>query len=380
MAQPGLSVSPVPHVDTLAQAGLPFDRLPEPDYDRHPAYGRAFGKPTLALRLKAITTLAPWLVFVLVKRMLLFDRLQSLPDYGGPMSGGVLGRLTKAPRYVPLVVRALAETWQRRLFSGRQIAVPEPGVPLLDVLRDQGITVTRLSPEEVAALNTSLDRPITKLLKQRGAAGKTTFEANQVWLNTKDYANVYTLLDRALSERGIIGAASGYLRRPVTITHLTLQINDARDAFHHNKFADVGCPDPATNYMHVDTTFEILKCMIYLNEVTALNGPFSYVIGSSKLRVGFAESLVRRAVDRCGLTGYARGTREMFMALPRALRKKCTFGSDLTNGTPEVNALIAAEYQATSADGNVVLFDNLGIHRGALATNGERRILVATLG
>jgi hypothetical protein len=67
------------------------------------------------------------------------------------------------------------------------------------------------------------------------------------------------------------------------------------------------------------------------------------------------------------------------MALPKPFRRKCTFGSDLTDGSADANAVLGAEYRFTSADGDAILFDNLGIHRGALVTAGERRILVATL-
>ena len=105
MSQPGLTDAPFAHSAGVHNPRLPFDRLPDPNHDDHPAYGRAFEKPTLALRLKAIKTVAPWLGFVFLKRMLLFDRLPSLPDYGGPMSGGILGRCATAPRYLRLVAR-----------------------------------------------------------------------------------------------------------------------------------------------------------------------------------------------------------------------------------------------------------------------------------
>jgi hypothetical protein len=135
MSQSGLSASPAVPVGTVADSGLPFDRLPQPDYDRHPAYGGAFATPTLGLRVKALATLAPWFGLVLVKRLLLFDRLPPLPDYRGPMSGGVLGRLTSVPRYLPLIGRAVAAASWRTLFGRRRIVVPPAGAPVLEHLR-----------------------------------------------------------------------------------------------------------------------------------------------------------------------------------------------------------------------------------------------------
>jgi hypothetical protein len=177
-----------------------------------------------------------------------------------------------------------------------------------------------------------------------------------------------------------MAAADAYLRRPVEIKGMVLQVNDSKDTYQHQKFADVGVPDPATNYMHCDTSEEIVKCMVYLTEVTKRTGPFGYMLRSNRVPVGAFEGLVRRANDRAGLSGYKPETRRLFMALPGLLRHKSMFGSDLVDGTPESRAVLDAEYQFVSADGNAAIFDNLGVHRGGLVLEGERRVLIANLG
>jgi hypothetical protein len=229
------------------------------------------------------------------------------------------------------------------------------------------------------ALRSELAGPLAELYKKRDSSAARTFEGNQSWLNRTQSPGLYALLERVLTANAVTADASAYLGRPVSISYVTLQLNDAKDSFHHDKFADVGLADPVTNYMHIDTTDEILKFMVYLNEVTEKNGPFCYVKGTAKLQIGWFEGIVRRAVDRSGLSGYSVPTRQMFMALPKPLRRKCTFGSDLIDGTGAVSALIAAEHRFTSAHGDAILFDNLGIHRGALVQEGERQILVVTL-
>jgi hypothetical protein len=313
--------------------------------------------------------------------MMLFDRLPALPHYSGPKySGGALGSFGAAPRYMPLILRAWVAALGRLVSGGANSPGSAESNSLLERMRDRGIAVAQLSADQMSALKEVLDQPITSLLKKREAADKVTFEGNQMWLNEQSYPAVYRYLNQLLGDRGVLRAGSVYLDRPLKVIHAMLQINDSRDSFHHNKFSDVGCPDPATNYMHIDTSYEILKCAIYLNDVDESNGPFSYVLGSPRLRVGFFEGLVRRAMDRSGLTGYSRATRELFMALPRFMRRKCTFGSDLSDASPAATALLAAEYRAVTTDGNLVLFDNLGIHRGALVNHGERRMLFVTLG
>lgn len=372
---PELTASPPSLAHAQGAPAAPIRRLPEPPYADHPAYGRAFGTPSLATRTKALRTLLPWMGLVAFKRALLFDRLPVLPDYDGPMEGGIGRRIAALPRYAPLIARGLA-TNVRRAFGSKD---ETPEGPRLQAMRRDGAVAVRFADGDMPAIRMELTEPLAALYKKRDALPKRTFEGNQTWLNRKQTPGLYALLDQVLARNGVYADASAYLGRPVSITHLTVQINDSKDGFHHNKFADIGIPDPATNYMHVDTTDEILKLMIYLNEVRDTNGPFSYVMGSARLPVSWFEGIVRRAVDRSGLSGYSVPTRELFMALPKPLRRKCTFGSDLIDGSPEVAALLAAEHHFTSADGDAILFDNLGIHRGALVSEGERQMMVVTL-
>lgn len=353
----------------------PLRRLPEPPYADHPAYGHAFAPPGLGMRAKAIRTLLPWMGLVAFKRALLFDRLPVQPDYDGPMAGGIASRIAALPRYAPLIARALVTSVQ----SGFGDRPQTNDGPRLEAMRRDGAVAVRFADGDMMAIRNEMAASLAALYKKREGTVKRTFEGNQTWLNKKQTPGLYALLDQVLTRNGVYADASAYLGRPVSITHLTAQINDAQDGFHRNKFADIGLPDPATNYMHVDTTDEILKFMIYLNDVRDTNGPFCYVIGSGRLHIGWFEGIVRRAVDRSGLSGYAVPTRELFMALPKPLRRKCTFGSDLIDGSPEVAALLASEHHFTSADGDAILFDNLGIHRGALVSEGERQMMVVTL-
>jgi hypothetical protein len=353
---------------------LSLRRLPRVDYDAHPAYGGAFGRPGLGLRVKALTRLAPWMALVLAKRAFLFDRL-AVPDYEGPMSGGILRRVAAVPRYVPHIGRALLRTL--RHAGARPKPRPEAEGLAERFLRD-GLVVARLEGESLARIRAEVARPLDELLRKRDA-GKHTFEKNQTWLSEQQAGALYALLRDVLGRHGVLDAAAAYLGRPVRLTHLTLQVNDARDEYHHNKFADIGAPDPPSNYMHTDTSYDMVKCMIYLNEVTDRNGPFCYVPGSARLLGRGFEGLVRRAVDRAGLSGYAPETRRLFLALPAALRRKCTFGSDLPPDSPDAAALVGAEYRFVSRDGDVALFDNLGVHRGSIVHEGERRVLIANL-
>lgn len=363
-----------------ADGGVALKRLPRPDYRNHPAYGGAFPKPGPRLRARALAKFIPWFGLVAGKRLLLFDRLPTLTDYDGPMAGGIGRRIVAVRRYAPLIARGLFKQLSRTASGTKSQALSPEATALHQTLVRDGIAPTRFTPDEMDGIRAQLKEPERGLIERRAASKVRTFEGNQTWLNVRDAGQLYALLTEVFARHGIMATAEAYLGHPVEIKGVVLQINDGSDAYQREKFADVGVPDPATNYMHCDTSEEMLKCIIYLTEVTEDVGPFGYMRGSNRIRVGPFEGLVRRANDRAGLSGYKPETRQLFMALPSALRHKSTFGSDLVDGSAEARAVVDAEYLFVSADGNAALFDNLGVHRGGLVRQGERRVLIAQMG
>ncbi len=366
--------------EALGASAEQLKGLPKPNYAKHPAYGGVFPKPSARMRVRALSRFVPWFLLVLGKRVLLFDRLPALPDYDGPMSGGILRRVAASGRYAPLVARTMLRQLSAPLSRKKGTPLSPTAAALLEKLRRDGIAPTRLPEDDVAAIRAHLVDHEQRLRERREASGVRTFEGNQTWLNKKEAGPLYALLEDVYARAGILATAEAYLGRPVVVKHMLLQINDAKDAYQRGKFADVGVPDPATNYMHCDTSEEIVKCMVYLTGVTKEIGPFGYVLGSNRLSVGTLEGLFRRANDRAGLSGYAPETRRLFMALPAALRHKMMFGSDILDDTSDARSIVDGEYQFVSADGNAAIFDNLGIHRGGLVREGERRVLIANIG
>jgi hypothetical protein len=105
-------------------------------------------------------------------------------------------------------------------------------------------------------------------------------------------------------------------------------------------------------------------------------GPFRYVMGSHRHRRSLAERVLRSAVDYAGLSARSPAARARFRALPRWLQRKADFGTDLAPGSREAEALLAREHVFTTpGDGHLIVFDNDGIHRGALIESGRRRML-----
>jgi hypothetical protein len=64
--------------------------------------------------------------------------------------------------------------------------------------------------------------------------------------------------------------------------------------------------------------------------------------------------------------------RRLFHALPKLLRRKAKFGNDLPPDHPGLARLLATEKRFGSAEGDLILFDDRGMHRGGLLEEGER--------
>ena len=358
-------LSPIPCSTAL-------DDIAEPNYDNHPAYGRAFPKPQLSLRIRAVARLAPWLVFAAVKQLTLGDRLPTLPRDGDGLQGGLFERTLALPRYAPYLVKAA-------LSSFRTSRNADPSSIPATTLREDGIATARIAEQAMHALRARVSGPLEQLLRDRATGAATSFKGNQKVFTRKEHGELYGFVDELLVESGLMEAASAYLGRRVHTTRLLLQVNDRRDQYLYQSFPDASLRNSRTNYMHIDRAYGCLKCVVYLSVVDKRSGPFSYVLGSNRLDLGAMGGIVRRAVDRSGLAGCDRETRRLFMALPALLRKKAEFGSDLLDGSEASERLLGAEFNFTSEFGNVAIFDNLGIHRGGLVKEGQRHTMFCTI-
>ena len=110
-------------------------------------------------------------------------------------------------------------------------------------------------------------------------------------------------------------------------------------------FPDTQLADPWGSYLHIDATYGMLKCAIYVHDIGPDGGPFCYVRGSQNAKIGWFEGMVRRTNDFCGFSGRKPDARKKFMALPAFLRKKADFGGDLQDNSADVAAAARGTFQ-----------------------------------
>lgn len=350
--------------------------LPAINYDAHPAYGGLFPKATLRERIDALNVFLRTFAFVTIRRIVDYDNMPLLTKEAG-FSGL---NFRTALRYISMFTRIRASRMIGRLTGARRPAAPA-NPALLNRIKSDGIVPLTLSPDEIAQVRAVTNPGFARLDARRAAIPpeKRKFDDNVYWCTRASDPQAFATVETIFDRYGIIEAASAYLGRPVGVKHVNAQINDQDLAFWKRVFPDTQLADPWGSYLHIDATYGMLKCAIYVHDIGPDGGPFCYVRGSQNADIGWFEGMTRRTNDFSGFSGRKPEARKKFMALPALLRKKADFGGDLRDDSADVQRLREGHFSATSNYGNCVLFDGNGMHRGGMVNKGERRCIFILL-
>jgi hypothetical protein len=351
--------------------------LPAIDYDAHPAYGGMLGKPTFRERLYALKIFVRTFAFVTIRRIVDYENMPLLTkeaDFNGL-------NFRTALRYISMYGRIRTSRMIGTLTGARRPATPA-NPALLNRIKADGIVPMTLSADEIEQIRTATNPGFAKLDERRAAipAEKRKFDDNVYWCTHASDPQAFKTVEKIFSRYGIVEAASAYLGRPIGVKHVNAQINDQDLAFWKRVFPDTQLADPWSSYLHIDATYGMLKCAIYVHDIGPDGGPFCYIRGSQNADIGWFEGMVRRTNDFSGFSGRKLEARKKFMALPAFLRKKADFGGDLRDDSADVQRLREGHFSATSNYGNCVLFDGNGMHRGGMVNKGERRCIFVVLG
>ena len=350
--------------------------LPVIDYDAHPAYGAFLTKPTLRERLRSLNVFLRTFGFIAIRRIVDYENMPLLSKEAG--FKGL--NFSTALRFISTYATIRASRLIRTMMGQRRAAVPA-NPALLNKLKADGIVCLTLKPNEIDAIRSVTASAFAKLDERRAniPLEKRKFDDNVYWCTRSADTQAFAAVEKVFGRYDIVRSASAYLGRPVGVKHVNAQINDPQFAFWKRQFPDTKLADPWGSYLHIDATYGMLKCAIYVHEIGPDGGPFCYVRGSQNANVGWFEGMVRRTNDFCGNSGRKVEARKQFMALPAFLRKKAEFGADILDDSAEAERLREGHFSATSNFGNCILFDGNGIHRGGMVNQGERRCLFILL-
>jgi hypothetical protein len=301
--------------------------LPRPDYLSHPRMAREAQNVTDATRIEAVERFAP----------------------------------------------AFQKAWRDWITLGQpdfSARIPEPGDAALAAVQRDGVAVVKVDPGLKAQILQAVGGELARIQARVAALeGKPRFSDMNTELTRAAWPEVYALMDEAFARLQVLEIGSAYAGRPLRVKRLYAQINTAEEtALRYGPIDDQGLPARKSDYWHIDSDiFPSFKALFYLNEVGPHQGPFRYVPGSHRNLDSF-ETVTRKVNDGLKLSA------AQFLSLPDPLRLHALFGPYMTGDEPEARALLEQE-MVCIGDGDLILFDNNGVHRGGFVREGSRQLM-----
>lgn len=220
--------------------------------------------------------------------------------------------------------------------------------------------------DDIRALKSMIERELSLSLSNISTNGDPRFKIKLTKTETPD---VFAAVKKILECTNAIDMARAQLKREhIRLEEFYLFIQDTAEGWRDELPELKDGLRTKTRYMHVDSSppNSISKFIIYLNDVNFDNGPFEYIPRTHKLD-GRLDSLIRRIMHHSRLQLLDDESRSLFSKLPKFLQKKAEFGNDIND-----KDWVHTSELCTGREGTVVVFDNSGVHRGALINSGRR--------
>lgn len=335
-------------------------------YTEHPAYAHSVQAATLSIRLRSVLTFSRYFTLILTKRLISYELIPAHVRAAGGLR---------------FVAAGLRHVWQK---IGRGASRPpvSHGAPVQQALTRDGICVAAIDSAHFEPIAHAVRPLIDGLRRARGnrtGGGREFAESRAAALRTAN-ADLFIAVDAMLAASGILAGISNYLGRDARLVDVNPQINDASDDFWQRTFPDLPAEPRPASYFHRDASGGDIKAIVYLSDVGAESGPFSYSIGSHRVHQSTLADWIEETNDQAGFSSTDRNARRQFAALPMVLRRKCAFGNDLTVEQPITQRILGSEWVVTAPRGHVAIFDTKGFHRGGMVAQGERVVLTCVIG
>ncbi|BCA94945.1 hypothetical protein TUM19329_13060 [Legionella antarctica] len=352
-----------------------FNQTPKmvPDtiyYAQHPAYSAFVQSANLRSKIISLIIFTKYFLFVSIKRIISYELI---PAH--------LRKPNSINNFIGFLKKVLVNNYNKTFYR-KEMTIGQKGTPIFKTLDTQGICVVNLNPYQFDKIN-QLTVPLInnlRTIRNQKLNGSREFSESRCTVPRPSNVDLFKAVELSLTESGILEATAKYLKRPVKIVDINPQINDKSDDFWRNFFSDLEVDPTSTAYCHRDASGGDVKVIIYLSDVNADNGPFSFTVGSHRNKPNWVDNLIQEVNDTSGCSATDQKTRQIFSALPVFLQKKCAFGNDLQTNSEAAKQILAAEWKITAGKGHAVVFDSKGIHRGGMVLNDERVVLTCVIG
>lgn len=338
-------------------------------YREHPAYAALVSGAAPITRLGALAVFAKYFALILCKRLISYELIPA--HLRNPRSLGGAWRF----------MRAAARNAAKKLALRTAPPIADAN-PVAAALAVDGICVAQIDSTHVTRLVSASQPLFDQLRMTRGdhTVGGRQFEESRSCAARTAHGGLFAAVESMLRTSGILDGVSSYLGRQAELVDVNPQINDPSDDFWRRIFSDLPAAPRPASYFHRDASGGDIKAIIYLSDVGAESGPFSYAIGSHRTRGSTLADWIEETNDQSGFSATDLFARRRFAALPVSLRRKCAFGNDLTADQEITARILGAEWVVTAPMGHLVIFDTKGFHRGGMVERGERVVLTCVIG
>lgn len=183
--------------------------------------------------------------------------------------------------------------------------------------------------------------------------------------------DIIKYVNNMFQKLGILQAATKYNKyKDLKVANVVLHIARPTDENWKQFLYDCKTVTKTTN-LHIDPKENVMKAMLYLNDITEDDGPFSYVEKSHRWVYDDLQNIFGRAIST-GSYCHNPQSRAAVFQFPKQLRVSHNFGRLLLDGTEEQEKLLEQEKLFTSDKGNLCVFDPAGMHRGGICKTGTR--------
>ena len=178
---------------------------------------------------------------------------------------------------------------------------------------------------------------------------ESTFYLGSLSIQTKNFDRAkqlgpefVKLVNDMFSEKGVLQGASKYNKgNQLQVKNVVLHIAKPTDQNYKQFLYDCDTLTKTTN-LHIDPKEDVIKAMLYLNDITADDGPFSYVEKSNRWIYDDLQNIFGRAIST-GSYCHTPESRAVVFQLPKQLRISHNFGRVLLDGTEQQNKILEKE-------------------------------------
>ena len=280
-----------------------------------------------------------------------------------------------------LVQATLSQKTKNRADSPRESSASKQVAADLET---HGVSAVKLESSRQRELAEAV-RPYGELVRAKRSAHPEVYCTVALPLIGRHWRVIHALFD----EIGFFDGAAKHRGYPMEISLCVLVLSHPRETWWREPYGDIGLPTPRTVQMHADDAEEMLKVILYLDNVDLDQGPFSYIKGSHRWYRSRAYWTFLKCTESAFSHKLGRGLKENsfyyrtqfrrpeqrrdLLALPAVLQGATHFGDDVLDSTELSERLLTAETRFTSDTASCMIFDGgRGIHRGGMVTHGER--------